>query len=104
MINKKKVLVYSIIPVILSIVFISGYFIAPNSDSSSVISEGIKRTGIVEVTVFDGKTGEIKSFERVHNLVVDAGLNATRDILGQGTSFGAFSVISVGNASNATSA
>ena len=97
---------YGFIPIILSIVivFISGYFISDYNQDSSNIQDGLKKVGIVEITVFDGKTGEIKSKEVVHNLAVNMGLNATRDILGQGTQFGAFNVIALGNASNATSA
>ncbi len=79
-----------------------------NNFGGTMVSEGFEKTGIVHVAVQRGE-GSIygEGYEDLgyfSNLVVDSGLNATRDILGQGTIFGAFDIIGLGNSSNSTSA
>lgn len=104
----KKFIFLALIPVIFSLVFTLGYFASSNSHlsniPSSTIDGGIQRTGIVEITVKDGITGEIKSHQVVHNLAATSGLNALRDIIGGNSTYGGFTFVALGNASNSSSA
>ena len=105
----KKKIIYGMIPLFLLVILGSFAFsFAPSIDSSNSVENSMERRGVVCVTT----TGDFKGRETTphvgfnefvgcnDNLVVDQGLNATRDILGQGTIFGAFDVIGLCNSTS----
>lgn len=106
LLGNKKVLFA--IPV-LALIVITAYFAfgAVTPASTPANTDGSIQYGShVCVSKIDGETNERTDYPCTHNLVVDSGLNAIRDILRGNSAVGNvnFTFIALGNSSNATSA
>lgn len=102
MVSKEKIIL-SLVPLfVFALLGVFAFSMMPSSSTSS--GDGIMYNSNVCTSVLRASDGTQESLGCSHNLVTDAGLNAVRDILGQGTQFGAFDYIGLCNATAACAA
>lgn len=86
---------------------LSNGFILSSSSTDETTDGSLEKVGIVYVAVLRGEGSrygvgyEVIAIDE-HNIVVNQGLNATRDLIGQGSTFGAFDIIALANGTAAT--